>query len=131
MPARRRIGHRHGDLTDPGGLDCRTPGGQPAISDPDHPAKRGVGWSQCRLVREGDETRSGARRKADLLEPVGGEEGRDRPVPAFVRAGGGEREQRDQRDHADGEHSESEENLRQRQSLLLRKEPQVWGPRGW
>jgi hypothetical protein len=97
-------------------------------------------WRHRRLVGKGDDAagegvilRLGhSYRVPDLLETLQSQKGGPRPVSTFVDAEAGEREQGDHGDEADGEHGERGENLRERQSLLLREErPHARRPRGW
>ena len=121
-PGRGGVGDRDGDLPDSRGLEARTPGRKAAIPDPDPSPEGRVRWTERWLVGEHGEVRAEARRQTDLLEPLGGKERRSGPMSTVVHAGSGEWQQGDQGDEADGEHGKRGENLRKRQSLLLRKE---------
>jgi hypothetical protein len=69
---------------------------------------------------------------ADLFEALPGKKGGSRPVPTFVDAESGKRKKRDHGDETDGEQGKRGENLRERKSLLPRKErPHAYWPKGW
>ena len=69
---------------------------------------------------------------ADLFEALPGKKDGSRPVPTFVDAEPGKRKKRDHGDETDGKQGERGENLRERQSLLPRKErPHAFWPREW
>ena len=90
-----------------------------------------MGRRQRRFVGERDGVRPGAHRQADLLEALGGEKRGAGTMGTFVEAEACERKQGDQGDEADREHGEREENLRERQALLLHEErPHAGRPRG-
>jgi len=84
---------------------------------------------KCRLIGERDAglpERIGVRlgapdRMPNLLEPLGGEEGRNRAVLALVNTRTGRYEKRDHGYETDGEQSECRKDLGERQAPLLGK----------